>query len=110
MKALFIAPDIYVCDMVITCWELFNEPAAGSELDVTGLPRTENWLADARDANPDVMFYIDGAGCSGSASVETLKTLRDIAPFIHLCFDAGDPLLGFLFLKHIRKMSASICR
>ncbi len=90
MKALFICPEIDVTDMIISAWELFNESAVRDRVDIMGSPRDASWIATAKRENPDVIFYIDGAGAPGRAGPDVLKALRTIAPSIHLCFDGGD--------------------
>lgn len=40
---------------------------------------------------PDVIVYLSVSGGQYLASIETFKTLKDIAPSIHICFDASCP-------------------
>ncbi len=90
MKALFITPPIHEPRLIVAAWNSWNELATHKTFDVWGKPDDKNILQVARDAAPDVIFYVGGNIGSGLPSYETLRILRTIAPSVHLCWDATD--------------------
>lgn len=48
-------------------------------------------LHHATDFGPDLILYISAWGASFALADETCLRLRDMAPFVHLLFDGGDP-------------------
>ena len=98
MKALFVAPPSHEPCLIVSAWDSFNEPAVHRMFDVWGEPDDKGILRDARDAAPDVIFYVGANKAGGLPSFDTLRELRSIALSVHLCWDAADdgwqPMLG----------------
>jgi len=93
MKALFITTHTNDVYSLIRAWECWNaEPASWIKFDYTSKrsPDTEI-IASAQDIKPDIIFYIGACTFKGTPSTDALKTLRNLAPSIHICCDAGDP-------------------
>jgi len=91
VKALFITTEPNDVTNVIEAWNCWNEVKAERITFDFFLPvNGTRLIRKARKVNPDVMFYIGACGAPGcyTPDVATLKTLRDIAPFINICFDA----------------------
>jgi hypothetical protein len=84
---------------MLTCWMIGSiECLGGHEVetcryDRIGLPVDRGMLNHADRFLPDVIIYISQAAGPYVAEPSTFKRLRDIAPVVHLCFDAGD--IGF---------------
>lgn len=89
MKALFITPPIEAHELV-SAWNSWNEPATHKTFNVWDEPDDESILQIVRDTTPDVIFYVGGNAGKGLPSFETFRDLRNLAPLIHLCWDATD--------------------
>lgn len=90
MKALFITPVGTDLNLLVAAWDLWNEPAMHKTYDLWDAPDDKSILQTARDLVPDVMFFLGGTVGAGLPLHDTLRTLRTIAPSVHLCWDAAD--------------------
>jgi len=90
MKALFITPFIHDQCPLVAAWNSWNEPATHKTFNVWDEPNDESILQIVRDTTPDVIFYVGGNAGKGLPSFETFRDLRNLAPLIHLCWDATD--------------------
>ena len=93
MKALFITPPSHEPRLIVAAWDSFNGPATHRTFDIWGEPDDKGILQTAKDANPDIIFYVGAHAdrtCTGLPSHETFQKLRTIAPSVHLCWDATD--------------------
>ena len=103
MKAGFVTTAPNDVANVIAAWDFWNEPSTRIIFDwrkTSVLPRLSSRRAFMDEteiiektsvAKPDVIFYIGGAG--GKLQIptyQTLRSLREIAPSVNFCFDAGD--------------------
>lgn len=91
MKAAFITTSTDNCDPVVGGWSSFNEtPAWVRYNEAASAPDDEHLLPFIKAAAPDIAFYIGAAWLPGNPRPETLRAIRDVVPFIHICFDGGD--------------------
>ena len=90
MKALFVVPPSHEPNLIVDAWISWNEPALHKTFDPWGEPKDREILQTAKDASPDVIFYVGGNEAPGLPSHDTLRDLRSLAPLIHLCWDATD--------------------
>ena len=91
MKALFITTHTNDVDSLVRAWDCWNEVKATRIIfNYRGPIDNTAILEQAKEANPDVIFYIGAALITGAPTPETLIELRDIAPSINMCCDAGD--------------------
>jgi len=90
MRALFITPTFSTM-VLLGAWKSWHsDETSVFRYDITGAPRDAQILEHARKFNSDVIFYSSAVAGSGIPSVDTLKSLRSMAPLIHLCGDAAD--------------------
>ena len=98
MKALFVTSATTDVDSLVRAWACWNEKPERVAYPHMEAPIYPEILRRAREISPDVIFYIGGAQGDGNPDVKTLLALRDLAPSINLCCDAGDepwhPLLN----------------
>lgn len=90
MKALFIVPPSHEPSMIVDAWNSWNDPAVHKTFNLWGEPIDGEMLQVARDASPDVIFYVGGNKAPGLPSHDTFRNLRSLAPLVHLCWDATD--------------------
>ena len=91
MKALFITPVGTDLELLVAAWNSWAETATHKTYDLWYGPDDNSVLRTARDLAPDVMFFLGGAGGVNTPLLhDTLRTLRTIAPLVHLCWDAAD--------------------
>lgn len=91
MKAAFITTSTDNCDPVVGGWSSFNETPAWTRYnEAASSPDDDHLLPFIRDAAPDVAFYIGAAWLPGNPRPETLAAIRELVPFVHICFDGGD--------------------
>ncbi len=91
MKALFITTEPNDVTNVIEAWNCWNDPPAVRVTFDFFKPINGNRLIrKAKNYSPNVIFYIGACGAPNCFSPDTitLKKIRSIAPFIHICFDA----------------------
>jgi hypothetical protein len=92
MKALFVTVRVSDAGNLMDAWAR----GAGYDFDhvsfvLRGQPNDDEIIHKARQCKPDVIMYVGAAAGEGLPSVETLRTLRSIAPSINLCWDSADP-------------------
>ncbi len=74
-----------------------NPKAAGQlqagqlHFDPSAVRRDAEMLTAAREKKPDLMIYISAWEGDFVPAPDTLGELNEIAPLVHLCFDASDP-------------------
>jgi hypothetical protein len=91
MKAAFITTSTDNCNPIVGGWESFNEtPAWTRYQEGASEPDDAHLLPFVKAAAPDVVFYIGAAYLPGNPRIETLQSIRKLAPFVHICFDGGD--------------------
>ena len=90
MRALFVTSATSDVDSLVRAWDCWNEPSIRVAFPHMGEPMNAEILVRAKEISPDVIFYIGGAQGDGNPDVPTLCALRDLAPSINLCCDAGD--------------------
>jgi len=91
MKAAFITTSTDNCDPVVKGWESFNETPAWTRYNEAAAgPDDSHLLSFIEAAAPDVAFYIGAAWLPGNPRVEVLRAIRQMVPFVHICFDGGD--------------------
>ncbi len=90
MRALFVVPPGHEPNLIVSAWSSWNEPALKKTFDPWGKPEDREILRTAKNASPDVIFYVGGDEAPGLPSHDTLRGLRCIAPLVHLCWDATD--------------------
>lgn len=91
MKALFVTTSTMDVDSLVNAWDCWNETKSTRikfnhiepQIDNAGI------LKSSIDSNPDVIFYIGGAG-PNMPSLNTFHKLKELAPLVNLCCDAGD--------------------
>ena len=106
MKAVFITTfpnDVTNVIAAWDCWQdvratriIFDEPEPHLKKQPSDAKRwrlkpinSREILYQADRSKPGVIFYI-GSNGGRSPDIETLRSLRDIAPSINMCFDGGD--------------------
>lgn len=96
-RALFVTTKSNDVDNVISAWDFWNPPSDRVSFDHMNGVDDAAIIGAAKHIGPAVIFYIGSVGpCSPTH--DALRRLRDIAPSIHICFDAADepwhPLLA----------------
>lgn len=71
-------------------WESVYGPAERLTFDHIAMRADWLFAEAARRVKPDIIFYIGACKAPGNPLPETLKALRDFAPFVNLCSDAVD--------------------
>lgn len=99
MKAFFLTLE-FDSMVLLNAWKSWHtDETSVFRYDITGRPRDKEILEHAKGFAPDITFYVSAVAGSGIPTVSTLKSLRDMAPLIHLCGDAADyPWLGPLLM------------
>lgn len=92
MRGFFVTVRVNDAGNLIDAWAR----GAGHEFDAAsfvlrGQQNDEEILDKARKYKPDVIFYVGAAAGEGLPSIETLQSLRRLAPSINLCWDSADP-------------------
>jgi len=91
MKALFITTHTKDVDSLVRAWDCWNDIKAERIIFNYRQPiDNPAMLKQARAISPDVIFYIGAALMDGGPRVETLIQLRELAPMVNMCCDAGD--------------------
>lgn len=92
MRALFVTSSTSDVDSLVRAWDCW-QPDKSSRVTFhhMGTPNDDKILATARLMSPEIIFYIGACEAPGIPSIETFLALRDLAPLINLCCDAGDP-------------------
>ena len=101
MKAIFITTNTKDTDSLVNAWDCWNSVKSDRIVfDYTRPPiDNDHILKQVKILDPDVVFYIGGAGLHNMPSLNTFIALRDIAPLISLCCDAADePWHQFIYL------------
>lgn len=88
MRAVFVSTIESDVDSVVGGWNCWNEPAGRVGFDHLKPVDNDRLVREAAALRPEVIFYIGSVSEVGFPSIEGLKRLRDIAPSIHICFDA----------------------
>jgi len=91
MRALFLTTETNDTDSLVRAWDCWNDvPSVRIKFPYQGARSDAAIVAAAKEAKPDVIFYIGAHAGSGLPSIDTFKALRAIAPTIDLVCDAGD--------------------
>ena len=90
MKALFVTSATTDVDSLVRAWDCWNDKSVRVMFPHMGPPMNDEILTRAKEVSPDIIFYIGGAQGDGNPDVKTLCRLRELAPSINLCCDAGD--------------------
>ncbi len=91
MKALFVTSATTDVDSLVRAWDCWQDVQSERVMfPHMGSPMNNEILTRARKISPDIIFYIGGAQGDGNPDVRTLCRLRELAPSINLCCDAGD--------------------
>lgn len=92
MRALFVTSSTSDVDSLVRAWDCWQpDKSTRVMFPHMGEPRDKEILATAREMLPDIIFYIGACDSPGIPTVETFLLLRELAPLINLCCDAGDP-------------------
>jgi len=103
MKAIFITTNTKDTDSLVNAWNCWNSIKSDRIVFDYTRPPIDNAriLNEVKKAKPDVIFYIGGAGLDNMPSIKTFIMLRNMAPLVNLCCDAGDePWHQFIALYH----------
>lgn len=91
MRALFVTSSTSDVDSLVRAWDCWQpDKSVRVMFPHMGQSKDDEILEVAREMSPDVIFYIGANEGSGIPVVETFLALRDLAPLINLCCDAGD--------------------
>ena len=90
MKALFYTTQTVDCANHVRAWNSCFPAAEHMTYNHIGIRNDHLMLEAARNMRPDVVFWIGAHMGSGNPRSETFKKVRDIAPLVNLCSDAGD--------------------
>lgn len=91
MRALFVTSATTDVDSLVRAWDCWQpDKSVRVAFHHMGQPKDDEILAVARDVAPEIIFYIGACHAPGIPSVDTLLTLRQMAPSVNLCCDAGD--------------------
>jgi len=94
MKVLWLSPSDMLTYWIIGSIDCLNDHDVHiCRYDRIGLPVDRGMLDFADRVKPDVILYVSQADGPFVAEPSTFRRLRDTAPTVHLCFDAGD--IGF---------------
>src|SRR3990172_6192963 len=112
MKALFLTTQTGDCLNHVRAWESHFGPAAHVMFNHEGLRNDHLLIEGARQAKPDVIFYIGAMKGLGNPRAETYQELRRIAPMVNFCSDAADrpwhPVLATYALLRCFDLQVSI--
>lgn len=90
MRAAWITTATNDVDNVVSAWDSWNEPSSKVTFDHM-LPTDDAQIVrDVQALNPEIVFYIGSVSTIGMPAHDCLRALREIAPSIHICFDAVD--------------------
>lgn len=91
MRALFVTSSTSDVDSLVRAWDCWQpDKSTRVMFPHMGEPRDKEILTIAREMRPNIIFYIGANEGSGIPSMETFLRLREMAPSINLCCDAGD--------------------
>lgn len=102
MKALFITTQTNDVDSVVSPWDSFNPRSGRITFNHNNPIDEEKILKEVKNYTPEVMFFIGSVG-PNLPSHQMLRTLRNVSPLIHICFDGCDgdwPQILSTFKKH----------
>lgn len=92
MKLFFIHTQTNDTHNIVDSWDSQSKtPAIRFQFEYNGFRVDPQMLEAAREAEPDVIFYIGGCGGAGLPAAQTFRELRKIAPLVNLIPDAADP-------------------
>lgn len=89
-KALFVTTTSNEMYVVVGAWRSCMGPLGHITFNISGPPNDDAILACARGYKPDVIIYLGGNAGVGLPSIETLRSLRQIAPSVHYQGDMED--------------------
>jgi len=92
MRAFFVTVRVNDAGNLMDAWAR----GAGYDFEnvtfvLRGTPNDDEILDRARKAKADVIFYVGAAAGEGLPCIETLQSLRRLAPSVNLCWDSADP-------------------
>jgi hypothetical protein len=90
MKALFITAKATDCYGLVRAWESAFAPAEHFVFNAKTLRNDWMFPKVVEELRPDIVLYNGPVGGVGAPQVESLRQVRELAPFVHLCSDATD--------------------
>ena len=90
MKALFVTTKTVDCLNHVRAWDSWAAKSVHTTFDPGAIRNDWRAVEVARETKPDVIFYIGAFSGIGNPRIATFQELRQIAPLINLCSDAGD--------------------
>lgn len=105
MKAFFLTTKTNDCTNHVEAWNsVSSEPAIHLTFEHRGggIRADGALLHRMREESPDVLFYIGAHDAPGNPKFATLRAMRDVAPFIHLCSDAADKPWWSMLMHYAR--------
>lgn len=92
MRALFVTTQTNDTHNLVDAWDSASEvPATRFQFHYQQFRVDPQILEAAREAKPEVIFYVGGCSGVGLPAAETFRQLRKIAPLVNLIPDAADP-------------------